>query len=251
MGTLTSLTSLERICEIDHSFLNLLTCFSTSAEICYLTRYAEKNHRSPSTPWSVRQTGVYHAHNPHADFDLFILLHPTPSSVFETQLIGLTGSVLDDFVANPYMVHLLAFSSYLGNWRWYFRYLGEDFRRKNDDAFALDLQTSVATASTFDMVQGLRHLFDTTISLSAFCKADLSNLRALNDVEEAGFESLSLIRKLSEELDGYQESLSALSKRIQNAIDLVSPSPMLDLKGFALRFVSLYANAFEIACLLA
>ena len=161
-------------------------------------------------------------HNPHTDFDLFVLLHPTPESSFETQLIGLTGSVLDNLVANPYMVHLLVLSSYLGNWRWYFRHLGSDFQRKNDDVFALDLQSSVATASTFDMVQGLRHLFDTTISLSAFCKAEISNLRALNDIQEAGYESLSLIRKYGEELDGYLESLSALSKRIRNSIDLVS-----------------------------
>ena len=79
------------------------------------------------------------------------------------------------------------------------------------------------------MVQGLRHLFDTTISLQAFCKAETSILGALDDVQEAGFESLGLVRKSREELEGYQESLGALSRRIRNAIDLVGfrpfPSP--------------------------
>ena len=28
---------------------------------------------------------------------------------------------------NPFRIHMLLFSSYLDNWRWYFRYLDEEF----------------------------------------------------------------------------------------------------------------------------
>src|ERR1700761_8576148 len=128
-----------------------------STEICYLTRYAEENHRSRTTPWSVRHTGVYHYHSAATDFDLFILLHPVPNSVLEQQLATLDISAIATIFTNPFTFHFLPFSSYLSNWRWYFRHLGEDFERKNDDVFGLDLKSSVPASVTFDMVQGLRH----------------------------------------------------------------------------------------------
>ena len=104
-------------------------------EVSYQIRYAEENHRSPESPWSVRQTGVYHHHSAKNDFDLFILLHPIENSFFEQQVtsLAMTQSFQDELaclVENPYRMHIMPFALYLDNWRWYFRYLGEEFQDK-------------------------------------------------------------------------------------------------------------------------
>lgn len=35
-----------------------------------------------------------------------------------------------NFCQKPYRLHLLLLSSYSDNWRWYFRYLGDQFTRE-------------------------------------------------------------------------------------------------------------------------
>ena len=221
LSILFSFGSEPHLTETGNNSLHNIKRPDGSRELCYLTRYAEENHRSRTTPWSVRHTGVYHLHSSTTPFDLFILLHPCPNSILEQQLFSLPPSSLDSVLANPFILHFLPFSSYLGNWRWYFRHLGEDFERKNDDVFALDLKSSIPASVTFDMVQGLRHLLDTVISLSAFCQADLGTLKALDGIEEVKTTD-DILEPFAEQLRGYQESLMAFSKRIRNAIDLVS-----------------------------
>lgn len=105
------------------------------SEISYQFRYAEENRRSPDLPWSVRQTGVYHHHCAEGRFDLFILLHPIEDSLFEQQVTNLailqsSQAELASLVENPYRLHIMPFALYLDNWRWYFRFLGEQFQEK-------------------------------------------------------------------------------------------------------------------------
>ena len=104
-------------------------------EISYQIRYAEENQRSPDFPWSVRQTGVYHHHSAEDHFDLFILLHPIEHSLFEQQVTNLammksSHIELVRLVENPYRMHIMPFTLYLDNWRWYYRYLGDKFQEK-------------------------------------------------------------------------------------------------------------------------
>ena len=110
-------------------------CANDPPKVSYQIRYAEENHRLPDVPWSVRQTGVYHHHFAKNDFDLFILLHPIENSLFEQQLTRLSTTQssraeLESLVENPYRIHIMPFTLYLENWRWYFRYLGEKFQEK-------------------------------------------------------------------------------------------------------------------------
>jgi hypothetical protein len=93
--------------------------------------------RKGRDPWSFRHTGIYHHHT--SDFDLYILLHPNQHSVLEAHLLkilGLDSSTesnqlqLSAFNQDPYRLHLLVFSSFFDNWRWYFRYLGNQFARE-------------------------------------------------------------------------------------------------------------------------
>lgn len=131
--------------EVESLFLATITIRTDEpAEISYQIRYAEENHRSPERPWSVRQTGVYHHHSVQSNFDLFILLHPIENSLFEQQVTSLalkqsSQAELASLVEDPYRMHLMPFALYLDNWRWYFRYLGEEFQKKVRYALAPEL----------------------------------------------------------------------------------------------------------------
>ena len=102
-------------------------------ELSYQIRYTEENKRSSVRPWSLRQTGVYHHHSLNPQFDLFIFIHPKEHSLVEESLMSLSESTaasqasLKAICENPFRIHMLLFSSYLDNWRWYFRYLDEEF----------------------------------------------------------------------------------------------------------------------------
>lgn len=111
-----------------------------ATDISYQMNYVEENFRDPHNPWSFRHTGVYHQHQ-HDDhplqFDLFVLLHPNQSSVLDAQVLEWLGidpsktplatSSSTSDMPDPERLHLLVLSSFLDNWRWYLRYLGERF----------------------------------------------------------------------------------------------------------------------------
>lgn len=106
-------------------------------DITYQINYVEENLRKGKDPWSFRHTGIYHHHTP--DFDLFIILHPINNSILETQLLKMLEvdqatkpkvSHIPAFCKDPYRLHLLVMSSFFDNWRWYFRDLGDAFKKE-------------------------------------------------------------------------------------------------------------------------
>jgi hypothetical protein len=106
------------------------------ADISYLVNYVEENFRKEAlSPWSWRHTGIYHHHT--EKHDLIIILHPNPESVLEARILkwlGLNLS-LNNFESSgltiqhddSFLVHPLALTSFIDNWRWYFRYIGDEF----------------------------------------------------------------------------------------------------------------------------
>ncbi len=82
---------------------------------------------------------------------------------------------------------------------------------------------TAAASLSFDQVQNLRNLHDIVLSLSAFCVGTLNVFVALESVQEAHFEGIYSLTSFTMQLHGYNDSLSVLGSRIQNAIDLVGP----------------------------
>lgn len=103
----------------------------------YHIRYAEPNGRGGTFPWSIRQTGVYHhSHKERDKPDLFIVLQPTKHPSFDNKLSWLAGNSnearvgLQALKTNPRLWHILLFSTYSADWRWYLRVLGQQCTNK-------------------------------------------------------------------------------------------------------------------------
>ena len=98
------------------------------AETMYTLKYVEKNGRAQGNIWSIRQTIVYHKHAVDGN-DSWILLHPKEGSVFQKRLATALSDIgrAEEIQSDPAVVHLMLFSSYLENWRWYLAQLSETF----------------------------------------------------------------------------------------------------------------------------
>lgn len=74
---------------------------------------------------------------------------------------------------------------------------------------------------TFDEVLWLRDLEDIALTLTGHCKSALSTIKDLQKIPEARFEHQWTLQPYSDRLGDFIESLSALTARIKNTIDLV------------------------------
>lgn len=112
----------------------------TDTYVSYQINYVEETHRK-IIPWSWRHTGVYHhRHQPgqgKKGHDLFILLQPNETGVLDKRILTGLGILaesrpqpfLDPVYGSDYpiKIHSIVLSSFIGNWRWYLRHLGDQF----------------------------------------------------------------------------------------------------------------------------
>lgn len=217
------------LAESSSSFLSVRSEQETLVtEISYQLNYVEANRREGYDPWSYRHTGVYHRHTP--DFDLFILLHPNQNSVLESHLLSMLGidpvgtsteiKVSTKLLEDPYRLHYLVLCSFLDNWRWYFRYLGDNFASENSKAMVLRPEQTKADSS-FHRVKNLRNINDFAQFAKGCCT---SGLELVEGLRESGISSLQSCKDLYSHittLKGYIKSCEGLIDRIRNTIDLV------------------------------
>lgn len=87
----------------------------------------EPNDHAQGEKWSERQIGVYHRFSlaPNTK-DIMILLHPMLESKAQKRLDNMfsEGKYNGTSITNPLRLHLLIFSIYMDNWRWYMDELG-------------------------------------------------------------------------------------------------------------------------------
>lgn len=191
------------------------------ARIAYELRYVELNKRVRSQdPWSLRHTGIYHHHK--SDLDLFIVLHPVQNSLFETCITNLEGNgpACAKICTDPFKLHSMLFNSYLDNWRWYFRYLGDIFSEDNNKAMIVDPEKNDASTA-FRRVQSLRNIIDIVIFARACCTADLEVLHRLQNFGQASLKQNTDVQSRETNLRDYISGADGLQNRLRNAIDLV------------------------------
>lgn len=109
-----------------------------SSESAYVIRRAERNHRKLTegqTPWSVRQSAVYHRYDPPADELLFsnsvsnlnfrsTLLLVSPSKLIERKIGRLLELALsDEGSVAPCIIHSLIVADSIRGWMDYISWL--------------------------------------------------------------------------------------------------------------------------------
>ena len=92
----------------------------------------------------------------------------------------------------------------------------------------VDLDTSAAVSLNFDKVQTLYNLEDITLSLSGHCKSAISILEMLEAIPSNSFTDGWSAAPYLSRLNGYNESLTALTARISNSVGLVRISSAID-----------------------
>ena len=148
-------------------------------------------------------------------------------------------SAAADICKHPYRLHVLPFMLYIGNWRWYLRYLGEKFEKqvrkspsecvpgladvsKDNKIKTLKIDTPAAVSLKFDTVQDLRDVEDDTHSSIGHCKSALKVAKMLEAIPDNQLKEEWSLATYVDRLSGFTESLPILTTKISNSIELVS-----------------------------
>ncbi|OJJ77544.1 hypothetical protein ASPBRDRAFT_112523 [Aspergillus brasiliensis CBS 101740] len=211
------------------------------AYVSYQLNYVEESRRK-LIPWSWRHTGVYHHRRQPREgqrgYDFFILLHPNETSALDRRILdGLgiaeeprtqPGLSQDKARYHSNLVHSLVLSSFICNWRWYLRYLGDQFEEYNNRAL-VDLPDESTPRESYDTVSDLRNLNDYALRAHICCRGNLDLISALKPAiasssgktaSDSTGQALRGCETLILALQGYIKSCEELVPRMRNAIDL-------------------------------
>lgn len=83
--------------------------------------------------FATRQTGIFHRFVPNGPGSLWIFLNPRPKSTLQTRLERVVREPGRNSSQEWELIHLLALSSYLGDWRWYIKSLSGDIEHTVSD----------------------------------------------------------------------------------------------------------------------
>lgn len=101
----------------------------TPTDVHYLFAYPEGYENGQSVAWTTRQTCVFHRFDPSGNENLWIFLHAGPRTKLQTAIEADISSGVFSAETSWCSFHLLALATYLWNWRWYIRYLGDGIER--------------------------------------------------------------------------------------------------------------------------
>jgi hypothetical protein len=196
---------------------------SGGSALSYQIRYVEQNGRGAQSSWSRRHTGVYHDHKAGEGLDVVIMLHPIRDPAFEHAIATLQGDTTGraEVCNNPLRLHEILFGCYMDKWRWYLRYLGEQFSKANDLAMVIKPEGTEPNSS-FLRVQELRNTNDVVLLARAGCAGNLDLFERICELYRRTGESTDSLDTLQSKMRGFIESTEVLRGRVQNLIDLVS-----------------------------
>lgn len=97
-------------------------------ECAYGLRFVELNFRSSQTPWSVRQTVIYHRYEVEEKASTWIII--SASTLIEDSLNGYIKNSEDLSALNPFEIHVILLDTALGNWRSYIIFLTEEISKQ-------------------------------------------------------------------------------------------------------------------------
>ncbi|RMJ22397.1 hypothetical protein PHISP_06739 [Aspergillus sp. HF37] len=184
--------------------------------------------------WTIRQVAVFHRYSPSGAGNLWVFLHAKPKpkvqhSIEETIQRCAGGNGRE----NWFSLHSTVLSSYLHNWRWYLRHLGDDVERLVDIALTLDLSSTDGTKNGHTRALALQHLDDKLLCIPARLTVALSTVRSLEQFNEllhsrrlctdAAFQHWAdEMAYHRAQIEGQLKSASVLERKVQRILNLLS-----------------------------
>ncbi|KAF8424185.1 hypothetical protein EV426DRAFT_600952 [Tirmania nivea] len=142
-------------------YARLLSHDTGKLEICYNIRYPAKHGRKgSSTPWSIRQVGIYHSLNLQTGKSVWILVQCPLSIQLLVESVEKAYTGLGLHNGQPLMLHHLILNEVLRHWRDYGNYLEEMLQRINtkSQAFGSERIIKHDYNVTFDDAQDIQIL---------------------------------------------------------------------------------------------
>ncbi|PKY00575.1 hypothetical protein P168DRAFT_69791 [Aspergillus campestris IBT 28561] len=252
--TETSLRTLINAYTIHHSYLDRVLSFGDkprcsdaghgglivqrrehgSYDSHYLFAYPEGYNNGQSVAWTTRQTCVFHRFDPSGNENLWIFLHAGPRTKLQTTIEADISSGVFSSETSWCSFHLLALATYLWNWRWYIRYLGDGIERIVEMALTLndaDLQ-SVNQSSPLNLLKP-QYLEDNLAPVKAQVGVALQIVRRLGELN-AQLYSNGLIKESQllaidnvlehhrVSLEGHLDSVTALERKVRGISQLLA-----------------------------
>ncbi|PMD57524.1 uncharacterized protein K444DRAFT_644408 [Hyaloscypha bicolor E] len=219
-----------------------------SYEVQYRLSYVEEVIGNSSSSWAIRQTGIYHRHVPNGPGSIWIFLHPRPNSTLQQRIEACalewdhSGGSFDDWELS----HILALSSYFGDWRWYLKTLSADTEHIASVALSLDFAREGHYGRGTDTLQGLHSLLEKVLPLSPRLRSTLATVKSLKSLYETlqrqGLYGELHSIKILDELRSYEvhthehiATVALLEKRIQEILSLLAVALNLKSQSTAVK----------------
>ena len=131
---------------------------------------------------------------------------------------------------NPLRLHVLVFSSYFDNWRWYLKDLGDQFSKMEDKAMTIDIRNRAHYDISFDTLQSLRHVEEKVVPLGALFRATVEIVdtiakadaqRRLESQDVTSGNLTDCLASYTSQCRGHIASEEILQKRIRGILELV------------------------------
>ncbi|OOF94503.1 hypothetical protein ASPCADRAFT_397324 [Aspergillus carbonarius ITEM 5010] len=255
-----ALRRLMKLYEIDADFLDIVVSFGDkprnsdaglgemkvkqradgSYDMQYLLTYADEYKAYGSTKWTIRQIGVFHRYKPSGGGNLWIFLHAKPNTKLQQQFEAKLTECPSTLGQDWFSLHSLVLSSYLVNWRWCIRGLGDQLENSADIALTRDLSKSDGIDQNV-LLELLKpqHLGDVILPLSSWmgvAQATISKMQEINTLlYTKGFSTENNYDRVSGDLasykvnlEGHLRSVRVLERKAQGISDLVGSKVTFD-----------------------
>ncbi|KAL5341595.1 hypothetical protein BJX70DRAFT_41710 [Aspergillus crustosus] len=126
---LLSFGNKPRTADAGHGGMTVMEKVDESFDIQYRITYPESYKVFGSHKFTSRQVAVFHRYCPSGTGSLWVFLHARPDTELQSRLEKVLSGSSGDEIADWFSLHLLVFSSYLRNWSWRLRNIGEDIEK--------------------------------------------------------------------------------------------------------------------------
>ncbi|GFF98939.1 isoform 2 of receptor-interacting serine/threonine-protein kinase 4 [Aspergillus udagawae] len=201
----------------------------------YLFTYAEDDNRGGIASWRIRQVCIFHRYDPSGWGNLWILIHAKPQSNLQGRMEQILSTDPAALLGRWFSMHLLVLSTYLGNWRWYIRTLGDEIEKTVNLALTLDLSNPRTEDHKDRFVHLLKqqYLEDKLASLTSRLGVALTTLHRLEKINSLfiskGFSTDREFQTVADDLtyhitclEGNLESVNVLERKVRAISDLLA-----------------------------